>query len=242
MKRTLLSLLICLLPAVAFAGEGDAPSANEVLQKADAAIKAVHAVSYKVKVEPGGSAVGLAPEAEGQGYMSGWDGAGPAKFYGRVKSTRQGETVEVEGGGDGESYFLIDHTGKKAYEDIDPLVLGRSGNLLRGLGMAEYVHAAPFDDELRAERAELQGTEDVGGVLCHKVHVVYSGGVGESTWFFGVDDHLPRRRIRHFTNPEGEAGAVTITISDLSIDPKADPKLFKLSLPEGYEQIDDFAP
>lgn len=239
MKRTFLPFLVCLLPAAAFAA---APSATEVLQQADAAIKAVDAVSYKVKIEPGGSAVGRAPELEGEGYMSGWDGSGPAKFYARATTTRQGQTLELEGGGDGESYYLIDHTGKKAWEDIDPLVLGRTGNFLRGLGMVEYVHNAPFDDELRAETKELQGTEEVGGVTCHKVHVVYAGGLGESTWFFGVDDHLPRRRIRHFTDGQGKPGSLTITVSDLVTDPKANPALFKLTLPEGYEQIDDFAP
>lgn len=239
MKRPLPFFLICLLPAAAFAG---APSATEVLQRADAAIKAVHAVSYKVKIEPGGSAVGRAPELEGEGYMSGWDGSGPAKFHARASSRRGGEAAELEAGGDGESYYLINHTAKKAYEDIDPLVLGRSGGFLRGLGMVEYVHDAPFDDELGAEKTELQGTEDVDGVACFKVHVVYAGGLGESTWFFAVDDHLPRRRIRHFTDSAGQAGTLTITVSDLVTDPKENPALFKLSLPEGYEQIDDFAP
>ena len=71
--------------------------------------------------------------------------------------------------------------------------------------------------------------------------LVYAGGQGESTWFFSKDDLLPRRRIRHFSMPQGD-GAIEINVAALETAPEADPALFKLALPEGYEQIDDFAP
>ena len=32
------------------------------------------------------------------------------------------------------------------------------------------------------------------------------------------------------------------TINDVKVDPQIDPSLFTLKLPDGYEQIDDFAP
>jgi len=223
--------------------DGGAPSATQILERADAAIKAVHAVSYQVESEPAGSAIGRISGGKGEGAMFGWDGGGPEKFYARIKTTRRDsdEVVELEGGGDGESFFLIDHGTKKAYEDIDPLVLGSNGNILRGMGMLEFVHNAPFDDELGAEKSEVLGTEKIHGEECYKVHVLYSGDL-ESTWFFSTEDYLPRRRIRHITDREGNRGTITITISDLVIDPQANPALFKLVLPEGYEQIDDFAP
>jgi outer membrane lipoprotein-sorting protein len=242
LKTILVSL--CLLMALpAFVGAEGEPSAMDILKKADAAIKAVDAVYYKVKVVPTGIAARRNGAAEGEGYMFGWDGGGPEKFYASLKTTKAdtGESVEVEGGGDGESYFVIDHTAKKAYEDMDPGVMGTSGRILRGLGMAEYVHNAPFDDELGAEKAELQGTETISGEKCYKIHVVYAGGQGQSTWYFAESDFLPRRRVRHISNPRGE-GTIDTTISNLKVDPKAKPELFKLTLPEGYEQIDDFAP
>ncbi len=108
--------------------------------------------------------------------------------------------------------------------------------------MAEVVHPRPSDDGIGADSAELQGTETVGGVECHKVHVVYSGGQGESTWFFSTEDYLPRRRVRHFNVPDQGEGTLEITITDLEIDPEVEPETFKMKLPEGYEKVDDFAP
>ena len=160
-----------------------------------------------------------------------------------LTTTQQGsdEPLELTGGGDGETFFLIDHLGKKAYEDFDPAVMGAGGNALNSITMAEFVHPAPFDDEINADTAELQGTEMVGGVECHKIHVIYSGGRGESTWFVSTEDFLPRRRIRYFTTPQGE-GTLDITVTDLKVDPEVGPETFVMKLPEGYQKVDDFAP
>ena len=80
---------------------------------------------------------------------------------------------------------------------------------------------------------------DCGG---HKIHVVYSGGRGETTWFVGTEDYLPRRRIRHFNIPGQGEGTLDITLTGLEVDPGVDADTFTMKLPEGYEQVDDFAP
>ena len=218
--------------------------AVQLLKKVDAAAKAVQGVRYKGKAVPSGIATDFISPAEGEGVMFGWTGRGPEKFYGTVKTTRRGsgEALELTGGGDGETYYLIDHTAKKAYQDMDPDVMGSGGQALASIGMAELVHSNPFDDEINAESAELQGKETVEGVECHKVHVVYGGGRGESTWFFSTEDLLPRRRVRHFIIPQQGEGSLEITITDLEVDPKVEPETFKMKLPKGYEQVDDFAP
>ena len=218
--------------------------AVKLLKKVDAAIKAVRSVRYKSTAKPHGVVTNFISASEGQGIMSGWSGNGPEKFFGHVKATKPGtgEPMEVAGGGDGKTYFLIDHQAKKVYQDMDPGVMGSSRNALRSIGMAEFVHPAPFDDEIGAETAEIQGTETVAGTLCHKVHVVYRGGGGESTWYFSTEDLLPRRRIRHFDIPGQGQGTLEITITDLEIDPEVDAETFQVKLPEGYEKVDDFAP
>ena len=216
----------------------------KLLKKVDAAIKAVKGVRYKGAAKPTGFATNFVSAAEGSGVMVGWAGGTPEKFVATVKTTRPGtgEAMEATGGGDGESYFLIDHLAKKVYQDMDIAVLGSSRNALNSIGMLEFVHSAPFDDEIGAEAVELQGTETVAGVECHKVHVVYGGGRGESTWYFSTEDLLPRRRVRHFTDPERGEGSLEITITELEADPKVGAETFSVKLPKGYEQVDDFAP
>jgi outer membrane protein assembly factor BamB len=218
--------------------------AIKILRKVDAAAKAVSGVRYKAVVEPAGAAVNFVSAAEGGGVFFGWTGQTVERSRMSVKTTQRGssEPVEVTGGGDGDMFFLIDHLAKKAYVDFDPAVTGSSGNALGAVRMIEFVHPTPFSDEINADTAELQGTVEIGGVECHKIHVVYQGGQGESTWFVSTEDFLPRRRIRHFNTPQQGEGTLTITITDLEIDPEVDPELFSLKLPAGYEQIDDFAP
>ncbi len=215
----------------------------KILRNVDAAARAVGGVRYTAATVPSGVATNFVSPAEGGGVMFGWGGQGPERFNMRVKTVAPGsdEPMEVTGGSDGETFFLLDHLGKKAYQDFDPAVMGAGGNALFSVTMAEFVHPTPFSDEINADTAELQGTETVGGVECHKIHVVYSGGQGESTWFFSTEDFLPRRRIRHFNSPQGE-GSIDVTITDLEIDPEVGPDGFAMRLPEGYEIVDDFAP
>ena len=58
------------------------------------------------------------PHSEGETIMVGWNGAMPEKFYGHIKTERpqSGEQVELTGGGDGDTYFIVDHGTKKGYE------------------------------------------------------------------------------------------------------------------------------
>ena len=53
-------------------------------------------------------------------------------------------------------------------------------------------------------------------------------------WYFGVQDHLPRRfeRLRRF---DDEMGAIVLTLSNLETDVSTDDASFKLDVPEGYQ-------
>lgn len=245
MNKALVGLLIVLFVAVCMAADEPAPTrspqALEILQKVDQTIKAVSAVRYKVKSTPTGVATNFVAPGEGSVVLVGWNGQMPEKFLIQAKGQREGKPVDVTGGGDGEGFYLIDHAGKKAYQDIDPAVMGSSRSTLFVLAMFEFVHDAPFDDELKADTVELVGTADVAGVECNEIRVVYAGGQGETHWFFAKSDSLPRRRVQKFTSPQGE-GAIERTIVDLEVDPQLPEGLFAFKLPEGYQKIDDFAP
>ena len=48
--------------------------------------------------------------------------------------------------------------------------------------------------------------------------------------------------MRIFSIPEQGDGALEITVTKLEVNIEPEEDLFRLRLPEGYEQIDDFAP
>ena len=254
--RTTLVAWVCLLGALGAAAaaepetkpeakpepkSGRSEEALEILRKADTAIKAVSAVRYEITSTPSGAATRFVSPGQGSVVLSGWAGQFPAKFRIEAKGEQNGKPYHVAGGGTVESYFLIDHTTKKAYEDLDPGVMGSNARVLFGMAMLEFVSDKPFDDELASETVELVGKADVGGVECNEIRVVYPGGQGESRWFFATTDNLPRRRVQMFKSPQGE-GAIERTLSKIEIDPELPESLFVLQLPEGYERIDDFAP
>lgn len=250
MKKLIVPFVLLLLAPASFAGEeataGDSPDPVEILKKVDEAIKAVKAVSYSAKSTPTGVAVNFVSPAEGSAVLVGWNDAWnmPERFFVHVEMTPPGaeKAVELTGGGDGEMFFIIDHAEKKAYEDMDPNVMGTAGNTLQVFGMREFVHSRPFDDEIGAETVEYQGVETVRDEECHKIYVEYGPGQGKSTWLFAKSDYLPRRRVQHFTIPEQGDGTFAIEVTKLEINPEIDPSVFKMVLPEGYEQVDDFAP
>ena len=153
------------------------------------------------------------------------------------------ETRRVTSGGDGEMFYVTDHQAKKAYEDIDPAVVGSFGRLLRPALMIEFLHDTPFTDEINGRSREFKGSKVINGVDCYQIHVVYTReDAPPSTWCFGKKDFLPRQRIDEFTLQNGEKFTQTRTLANLVADPKLDPDTFKLKLPEGYTKTDDFAP
>ena len=165
-----------------------------LLKKVDAAAKAVKAVRYEVVAK------GLGRQAfvlEGTYTFSGLEGNTPKKFLVDISVKMPGstESQKFTGGGDGENYFVIDHAEKKAYVDIDPAVLGTRFGRAYGLGfMIEFVHEAPFNDEIIATTKTLKGSKEIEGVDCHEVDVTYANGQ-RATWFFSKKDFLPRKRI-----------------------------------------------
>ena len=205
--------LVCALGPVAFGQEsktGDESKkytkdskAVDILKAADAATKKVDFVRYHASVKGLGPMAQFVPAAEGTVVAKGEWRTSAYKF--RVMSemaSPDGEgKVKYTVGSDGDVFYFVDMKSKTAYEDIDPAVIGRTGGRASGIQMVEFNHPAPFSDEINGKAVELRGTESVGGVDCDVVHVVYASAAQEATWYFGKDDHLPRRVIR--TRPMG---------------------------------------
>lgn len=259
MMRVYAILLTGLLAGLVAAQEGDKPveppkggvqpEALEILKKVDEAAKKVEVVKYKVSSKSSGMLETRVPNVEGTAVLVG-GGTGPnlglGKFYIDAQLTLPGssETKHYTMGSDGELTYLIDHAKKIAYEDMSPDVLGEARNtVFRSLAMLEFVHPTPFSDEINGDKAEITGSETIGGVECHIIDVVYKGGQGQSIWSFSKKDFLPRRRVHVVEDRQSkQKGTQTITLVDFEPDPKLDNVPFKLVLPEGFTKSDDFAP
>lgn len=224
--------------------KGISKEAIEILTKADQATKKVKSVRYNATYKPGDAMASRNPAIEGSVVLAGESNTPSFKSRTQVKAHPPGsdETKEFTAGTDGETYYLIDPAEKIVYADIDPAVIGRTGQIARLLWMLEFVHPAPFSDELNAKAVELRGTTKVGDEECYEIHLAYSSANQEATWFFSTKDYLPRRVDRHRTSGSGEKSVSQLVLTDLMVDPKFTTDPFKLVVPQGFKKTDDFAP
>ncbi len=218
--------------------------ATKILKKVDAAARAVKAVEYDVIAKGTGSTAARAPEVEATVLFTEIVGFRPKKYRcdAQVKAPGTDKAKHITVGSDGEEYYVIDHAEKKAYVDIDPAVLGRMGNTVAGFTtVIEFLHPTPFQDEIDAKEKKMLSTKTIDGVECYVVEVTYPQGQ-KAIWSFGKNDFLPRERSDQQTTPDGQQGGQVKTLTNLNVHPKIDDSTFKFKIPEGYTQIDDFAP
>ncbi len=218
--------------------------ATTILKKVDAAARAVKAVKYNVKAKGTGSAAARAGEVEATVLFTEIVGMQPQKYRceAHIKLPGSTEVKHVTVGSDGEEYYLLDHAEKKAYADIDPAVLGRmGGSIFQSTTVIEFLHPTPFQDEIDAKEKKVLSTKTIDGVECYVVDVTYPQGQ-KAIWSFGKNDFLPRERIDQRAGPDGQTGGQIKTLTNLDVHPKIDESTFKFKIPEGYTQVDDFAP
>ena len=234
------------------ASAGELSDPVEILKKVDAAARAVESVKYEAELVGLEAAEPLVGKLRALIIATGTPEEGfvptPTKYWVDAKFQPPGsdETMHLAGGTDGETYVLVNHVTKMAYEDMDPAVLGSGARVLAGGMMFELLFKTPFTDEINGVSHKLLGSKVIGGVDCYEIHIVYQGNARsqrpEATWCFGKKDLLPRRRVDKFTLQDGRTGLVQKTIMKLEIDPKLEKDTFKPKLPEGYTKSDDFAP
>lgn len=219
----------------------------EILKKADAACQAVKAVKMELTVEGDEAVAKIFPKIQASVIATDAERAGNyptiKKYLTDLKYTRpnESEPKHITAGSDGENFFLIDHASKKAHVDIDPAVLGSAGRLLQYATMIEFLIDQPFNDEINGKEQKLLGTKTIEGEECYEIHVVYAAG-SEATWYFSTKDFLPRCRVDITPLQDGTTGKLIKTIKKVDPNPKIDENTFKLKLPEGYTQTEDFAP
>ncbi len=59
--------------------------------------------------------------------------------------------------------------------------------------LTEFIEAAPFGKQLKAQKIELKPNEQVRGTDCQVVMVSWETGLRSELWWIGAQDHLPRK-------------------------------------------------
>ena len=227
--------VLALGPAVCLADD-----AKEILTKADAAAKAAKNVSYDFAVSGIGTNKGKMPETKGSVKMQEGATLGSELFW--VSGTKTfvsdptRQPLVFRAAIDGANAYYINDTARTflsgAIKD-GAAMAARTSDTAVAL-MIEYVHNDPFGDELRGASQTLEGVKDVGGVSCNVIHVVYSEGMGESRWYFGQSDNLPRAVERLQKDDNNAESGYIISLSNLNANAKFETGAFTLTAPDGY--------
>lgn len=239
--------LCCPLAAQESSGKGrkdagDQPNVKEILQRADAATKAVTAVSYQAEFYGEGDLAERLPRLSGSvkareprrsllGRMVG----SSAKDMFRIEAVERKPSAEngrnLKVASDGTRVYRLDEETKSFFTGTLP----DAGKLLSPadrLLMIEFLHPTPFRDEINGKSAKYEGRKKISGVECHVIYVVYVNNT-ESRWFFGIEDYLPRRVDRIVKNDMIE-GATILTITALDAAPDLAAADFKLARPKDF--------
>lgn len=226
---------------------GDDPDPLEILKKADAATLAVTSASYRAEYFGTG---GLAqrPRATGTVKLR----AARRGLLGalRGKDSEQRPSLRITGEWtDPRAEFVRTFdvaTDGRHVVSISPsdkqyvTATAQSGEALikhaTSLYMIEFLHPAPFNDEIVGHWRKYEGTQDIAGEPCHVIYVKYLNDT-ESRWFFSVNDHLPRRVDRIVKAP-GVDGAISLQISDLAVGVSFSPDVFHPRVPAGFKKAE----
>jgi thiol-disulfide isomerase/thioredoxin len=221
-------------------GVGPDEDALVILKAADQATKNVEAVSYQATRYGVGAASARIPRTKGEALFVKNFSNEYSPAMGAVKGTayalNSADAKEFQVAFDGKTAYSLDNekrTLTKGAASDGAFDLVGPG---QALFMLEFAHDTPFQDEINAELADLEGQTLVGDVLCNVIYVEYGGQYGDSKarWFFGAEDNLPRK-VERLMETNGRAGAVVTTLWNLQADPTYSASEFVIEAPEGYK-------
>lgn len=250
----ILAVMLCAVGAV-FADDADHPkdksketltdpAAIAILEKVDKATKAVKSVRYEGHFSASGFGAAHLPHARGTAVIRG-NLEDKFEYYFDVKIYRDNQPTDerLTTGGNGDRFFFIDWRHMTAHEGNRERIIGTAGQKAKWfLTMIEFIHPSPFTQEIEGNRIEMKDSALVGDVDCHVIHVVYGINGQEATWYFGKEDHLPRRVIRSFPVMDGDRVVRDRSVLNLEVDPDLPDTLFQLQLPEGFRKTNKPAP
>lgn len=238
MRRMIEVVSIAVLTLATLRGAaGDPPTAREVLDQAVATARAAEALRYEAAGEAAGVLAVHIPRMAGSVLLQRLPGSEWPRMRVDAVVTRPGAAAGArnELGFDGKVVTVADHE-RRAYS-LHPMPQGANllGQTLPVL-LREFIMPAPYERETRAVTLELLAAETIEGVECDGIRAVYSEDGGEAQWYFGRQDHLPRRVKRIVTTGGGEA-SLTTTVKRIEVLPDTATVEFAVAEPAGFKLV-----
>ncbi|MCB9856352.1 MAG: TlpA family protein disulfide reductase [Phycisphaerales bacterium] len=233
--------------AVATVDGPDQADVQKILQQADSATRNVRAVEYDVEYYATGEYAERVPKVHARvlarqgrrGFFSnplaGAEEKTPDAFrFAGTVDAPEGVRRSFDVSTDGRQVVSIE-TESRSYvfgnEDASPLI-----TQVKPLFMLEFFHPTPFHDEINGKTLRYEGVQKIGDVDCDVIYVGYQRDYLDARWYFGCEDHLPRRVDRVRFRGTAPIGELVLEIHDLNTTPSFDADAFAPPPPPGFEQ------
>jgi hypothetical protein len=210
--------------------------ARELFLMADEATRAVKTVRFDVVREGTGSQAAMNSTVKAHVVMKmGEEGARSIAMSGMVYQINDGEpqVIKTQGAMNAEGARRLDYENEALVEG--PANISLFGPIASA-NFQEFGHPTPFSqDEVNGADATIEGRAFVGEVLCDVVWVDYGPNANnaQARWYFGAEDHLPRR-VERLNTFNGNAGAIVQTLYNLQVNFKVDETMFAIYTPDGF--------
>ncbi len=222
--------------------KGISDEARELFLAADKATKSVASAKYDCVREATGALAAKVATVKVHVLLASYeDGSLNIAVSGMSYGMKEGQPhiVKSKGAMTAEGAVRIDYTSEAIIEGPANV---QALQPLSAAIVQEFGHPAPFSkDEINAAAATVEGTAFVGEVLCDVVWVDYGpeANNAQARWYFGTEDHLPRR-VERLRPVDGRAGALVQTLYNLKVNFDVEESMFAIDRPEGFtvQEID----
>ncbi len=132
----------------------------------------------------------------------------------------------------------VDNSARKVFEKLKSQSKGVAYTIGAQARLDDLTDYNPYKTELVPEAEyEVESPREQGGVMCDVVLV--TKGRTSVRWFFGTEDHMPRKR-ESVLSMSAMTGTIVVELSDVKVDesvpPRLTPELLRVTVPEGYAE------
>lgn len=238
------------------AARGQETSGKSVLLEAVDAARELHALSADAELSGAGKGMFQAYIPTGKGTIRLVRQAEPVdgrswftRFDGTYIHKKGDPEQQVTALRTPELLVWVDHEKKSVEERSYTDRRARSGSIIDLFGLPELTEPEPFSRELReATSWKKLDQAQADGVTCDVIEIRYdmsksskkkAGGTlirtPASKWYFGVEDHLPRR-VERITDEGMLAFTIVLDLKNVKVNPEITPESLAIETPEGYSR------